>query len=188
MHFPNSVFNQSPVLFLRPRVARTEWCRPVIYNCVLAPRTRDYPRLRNQLLWRSLLDRATSRTSSLSRCGRSAGLLVCPPCCWPLTGHRAASHCRRLQVTPQGYRAHESVVVGVRYARVDPHVNPLSARPAADAARSQYLRNNIHKQKRTMNKGTSTLLSTSNVMRTAVRPRAARPPFTVQSSVSPPTT
>ena len=32
MQFPNSFFNQSPVLFLRPRVAHTEWCRPVIYN------------------------------------------------------------------------------------------------------------------------------------------------------------
>ena len=71
MLFPNSFFNQSSVLFFRPRVARTEWCRPVIYNCVLAPRTRDYPKLRNQLLWRSLVDRATSRTLSLSRSGRS---------------------------------------------------------------------------------------------------------------------
>ena len=113
---------------------------------VLAPRTRDYPKLRNQLLWRSLLDRATSRTSSLSRCGRSSGLLVCPPCCWPLTGLRAASRCRRLQVTPRGCWAHESVCVGVRCARVDPHFNRLSARPAADAARSQYLRNNLNKK------------------------------------------
>ena len=143
-----------------------------------------------RVLWRSLLDRATSRISSLSRCGRSSGLLVCPPYRWPLTGLRAASRCCRLQVTPRGCRAHESVCIGVRCARVDPHFNRLSARPTADAARSQYLRNNINKQERTrtMNKGTSTLLSTSNVLRTAVRPRAVLPPFTVQSSMSPPTT
>ena len=101
------------------------------------------------MLWRSLLDRATSRILSLSRCGRSFGLLACPPCRWPLTGLRAASRCRRLQVTPRGYRAHESVCVGVRCARVDPHFNRLSARPAADAACTQYLRNNVNKQERT---------------------------------------
>ena len=52
------------------------------------------------------------------------------------------------------------------------------------------LEKTINKQERTrtMNKGTSTLLSISNVLRTAVRPRAALPPFTVQSSMSPPTT
>ena len=146
--------------------------------------------LRRAQQWRSLLDRATSRTSSLSRCGRSTVLLVCPPCRWSLSGHRAASCCRRLQVALRGCRAHGSIGVGVRCARVDPHFNRLSARPAADAARSQYLRNNINKQERTrtMNKGTSTLLSTSNVLRTAVRPRAALPPFTVQSSMYHPTT
>ena len=122
--------------------------------------------------------------------GRSPVLLACPPCRWPLTGLRAASRCRRLQVARRGCRAHGSVCVGVRCARVDPPFNRLSARPAADAACSQYLRKTINKQERTrtMNKGTSTLLSTSNVVRTAVRPRAALPPFTVQSSMSPPTT
>ena len=52
------------------------------------------------------------------------------------------------------------------------------------------LEETINKQERTrtMNKGTSTLLSTSNVVRTAVRPRAALPPFTVQSPMYHPTT
>ena len=36
---PKFFFNQSPVLFLRPRVAHTEWCRPVIYNS--RPRSSD---------------------------------------------------------------------------------------------------------------------------------------------------
>ena len=71
---------------------------------------------------------------SLSRGGRPPVLLACPPCCWPLTGLRAASRCRHLQVASRGCRAHESVCVGVRCARVDPHFNRLSARPAADAA------------------------------------------------------
>ena len=114
---------------------------------VLAPRTRDYPKLRNQLLWRSLVDRATSRILSLSRCGRSFALLVCPPCRWALTGLRAASRCRHLQVASWGCRAHESVDVESRYARVDPHFNRLSARPAADAARSQYLRKRLTNKK-----------------------------------------
>ena len=35
--------NQSPVPFLRPRVARTEWCRPLISNYVRAPRTSRLP-------------------------------------------------------------------------------------------------------------------------------------------------
>ena len=64
-------------------------------------------------------------------------------------------------------------------------------RSACSRCRSHaVLEETINKQERTrtMNKGTSTLLSTSNGVRTAVRPRAALPPFTVQSSLYHPTT
>ena len=84
-------------------------------------------------------------------CGRSPVFLACPPCRWPLTRLRAASCCRCLQVIPLRCRAHESVGVGIRCARVDPHVNPLSARPAADAARSQYFEETINKQEKNKN-------------------------------------
>ena len=66
---------------------------------VLAPRTRDYPKLRNQLLWRSLLDRATSR---ICRCRGADALRFSSrvrPAVGPSLGsvqHRAAVTCRLL--------------------------------------------------------------------------------------------
>ena len=66
---------------------------------VLAPRTRDYPKLRNQLLWRSLLDRATSR---ICRCRGADALRFSSrvrPAVGPSLGtvqHRAAVACRLL--------------------------------------------------------------------------------------------
>ena len=74
--------------------------------------------------------------------------LVCSSCRWPLTGHCAASRCRHLQVVLLGCQAHESVGVGVRYARIDPRLNRVSARPATDAAWMQYLRNKSYKTER----------------------------------------
>ena len=144
---PKFFFNQSPVLFLRPRVAHTEWCRPVIYNS--RPRSSD---ARLSYAPKPVVVAVPTgprylQDLSLSRGGRSPVLLACPPCCWPLTGLRAASRCRHLQVASRGCRAHESVDVESRYARVDPHFNPLSARPAADAARTQYLRKRLTNKK-----------------------------------------
>ena len=180
---PTCFFNQSPVLFLRPRVAHTEWCRPVIYNS--RPRSSDA-----RLSYASkpvvvavptgpryLQDLVAVEGRTLRRSPRMPALPLAPhwaPCsivlpsladCSPgLPGTRVGR--RRVKV-----RACRSSLQSVK-------------RSACSRCRSHaVLEETINKQERTrtMNKGTSTLLSTSNVVRTAVRPRAALPPFTVQS-------
>ena len=180
---PKFFFNQSPVLFLRPRIAHTEWCRPVIYNS--RPRSSDA-----RLSYapkpvvvavptgpRYLQDLVAVEVRTLHSSPRVSALPLVPswaPCSLVLPSLAGCSP------GLPGTR------VGRRRGKVRACRSSLQSVKRSACSRCRLhavLEETINKQERTrtMNKGTSTLLSTSNVVRTAVRPRAALPPFTVQS-------